>query len=123
MMDEQWTAIIELFLRNNNQSEIMKLFNFPKSRRKFVYLTIKRYHDTGSVLDKPRPGRLVTVTTKKMENIVRCLIFRTPRRSLRKMAAGFKMSQGSLCLKDYYFLSLPSLKFISWLKEWTNPIP
>ena len=95
-MEKERTAIIELFVHNNSQSEIMKLLNIPRSRRKFVYRTIKRYQDTGSILDKPRSGRPVTVTTKKMKNVVRCRIWRNPRRSLRKMASDLKISQGSL---------------------------
>lgn len=74
----------------------MKILNFPKSRRRFVYRTIKRYQETGSAFDKPRSGRPVTVTTTRMKNIVRSRIWRNPRRSMRKMASDLKISQGSL---------------------------
>ena len=68
----------------------------PKTRRKFVYRTIKRFQDTNSVKDKPRSGRPVSVTTTKMKKVVRSRILRNPRRSIRKMAAQLKMSPKSL---------------------------
>ena len=40
----------------------MKALDISQQRRKFVY-QIKRYKDTGSIVDKPRSGRPVTATT------------------------------------------------------------
>ena len=59
----------------------MKALDIPQKRRKFVYRTIKRYKDTGRIVDKPRSGRPVTATTNKLRKVVRSPVWRTPRRS------------------------------------------
>ena len=73
----------------------MKALEIPQKRRKFVYRTIKRYQDTGSVVNKPRSGP-VTATSKRIKCVVRSRIWRNPRRSQRKMASDLKISPGSL---------------------------
>ena len=73
----------------------MKALDISQQRRKFVY-QIKRYKDTGSIVDKPRSGRPVTATTNKLRKVVRSRVQRNPRRSMRKMASELKISPGSL---------------------------
>ena len=95
-METERLTIIELYRKGKDQSEILKILNIPKTRRKFVYRTINRYKDTGSVSDKPRSGRPASVTTTRMRKIVRGRVWRNPRRSVRKMAAELKVSRSSL---------------------------
>ena len=76
--------------------ESFKQGNMPKTRRKFVYRTIKRFQDTNSVKDKPRRGRPVSVTMTKMRKVARSRILRNPRRYIRKLAAQLRMSHKSL---------------------------
>ena len=66
-MERDRTSIIHFFLRGKSPGEIMKALEIPQKRRKFVYRTIKRYQDTGSVVDKPRSGRPVTATSKRIK--------------------------------------------------------
>ena len=53
-MEGQQSAILELFQNRKRKCEIMKLLNIPKERRKFVYNTIQRYNESGSVKDRRR---------------------------------------------------------------------
>ena len=62
-----------------------------------VYRTIKRYNETGNVLDKQRSGRPRSIRTPGLKNSVRCRIFRNPRRSMRKMAREFKVNYETMC--------------------------
>ena len=61
-----------------------------------VYRTIKRYNETGSVLDKQRSGRPRSIRTPGLKNSVRCRIFRNPRWSMRKMAREFKVNHETM---------------------------
>ena len=65
----------------------MKQPKIPQTRRKFIYRTIKRNNGTGSVKDRVRSGRPVSVTTVRMKN---------PRRSMRKMASELGISRFSV---------------------------
>ena len=47
--------------------EIMKLLNIPKERRKIVYNTSKRFNEIGSVNERKRSRRPITVTTARMK--------------------------------------------------------
>ena len=49
-MELERSAIIELFKSGKTHKEILKLLDFPINRRKFVYRTIQRYNETGSVV-------------------------------------------------------------------------
>ena len=51
-METERLTIIELYRKGKDQSEILKILNIPKTRRKFVYRTINRYKDTGTQWSK-----------------------------------------------------------------------
>ena len=74
----------------------MKLLKIPQTRRNFVIRTIKRFNETGGVMDRARTGRPVSITTVKMRKVVRSRVWRNPQRSIRKMAKELKISRGSL---------------------------
>ena len=95
-MDHKRAGIIELFENGQTSGEILKLLNLPKSQRKFVYRTIRRFNETGGIGDKPRSGRPCTVTTPKLVKVVRERFRRNPRRSMRKMASELKVSRRSI---------------------------
>ena len=58
-----------------------------------IFCTIKRFNETGSLLDRPRSGRPVSVSTVRMR---KGRVLQNPRRSVRKMAKELKISRGSL---------------------------
>ncbi|KAI6650840.1 Transposase [Oopsacas minuta] len=95
-MEKEWSAIVELFQKGKKQKEIMKLLKIPQTRRNFVIRTIKRFNETGGVMDRARTGRPVSITTVKMRKVVRSRVWRNPQRSIRKMAKELKISRGSL---------------------------
>ena len=66
-MKSQRSAIVELHRAGKSAPEILKAFKFPKTRRSFVYRTIQRYKETGSVKDRARSDRPRTATTQKMK--------------------------------------------------------
>ena len=83
--------------------------DFPKTRRKFIYRTIKRYRDIGNTTDRPRSGRPVSATNIRNRKVMWSRIWRNPRRSMRKIASEIKISRESvrtivkrdLCLFPY----------------------
>ena len=68
-MEKERAAIVELFLKGKTQSDIMKLLKIPETRRKLIFRTIKLFNETGSLLDRPRSGRPVSVSTVRMRKI------------------------------------------------------
>ena len=64
--------------------------------RRFVYRTINRITETGSVKDRKRTGRPRTVRTNRLKRVVSDQISRNPRRSMRKMAAELNVKRESL---------------------------
>ena len=77
-MEKNRVAIVNLYLQGKSQSEILKILNFPKTSRKLIYRTIKRYRDTGSTSDKQRSGRPTSVTTTQKRKVIRSRIQRNP---------------------------------------------
>ena len=95
-MEKNRVAIVNLYLQGKSQSEILKILNFPKTSRKLIYRTIKRYRDTGSTSDKQRSGRPTSVTTTQKRKVIRSRIQRNPQRSMRKMAVELNISRESV---------------------------
>ena len=56
-METDRAAIIKLFQAGHKRKEILNLLEMPNGRRMFVYRTIKRYQETGTVEDRVRSGR------------------------------------------------------------------
>ena len=83
-MEKERSAIVELFQKGKKQKEIMKLLKIPQTRRNFVIRTIKRFNETGGVMDRAKTGRPVSITTVKMRKVVRSRVWRNPQRSIRK---------------------------------------
>ncbi|KAI6646055.1 hypothetical protein LOD99_9503 [Oopsacas minuta] len=92
-MEKERSAIVELFQKGKKQNEIMKLLKIPQTRQNFVIRTIKRFNETGGVMNRARTGRLVSITTVKVRKIVRSRVWRNPQRSIRKMAKELKISR------------------------------
>ena len=86
------SKIIELFMAGKSQREILSDQKDELVNRQLVYRTIKRYKDTGPVLDRPRSGRPTSVSTPQLKKKIASRIRRNRRRSIRKMARDFSVS-------------------------------
>lgn len=67
-----------------------------KIYKSFVYRTIKRYEDTGSIKKRHKGGQSLTATSPANIKTVRERLRREPRRSGRKLAKELKISQDSV---------------------------
>ena len=85
-MESQRCAVVELHRIGKPASEILKALKLSKSRRSFVYRTIQRHNETGSVNDRNRSGCPRTATTPEVKKKNASRIAGNPRRSMRKMA-------------------------------------
>ena len=74
-MESKRSAVIQLFEAGNTKSQIVRLL---KTNKMFVFRTLSRYNDTGSIADRPRPGRPRTVRTFSVTNNVSQRIRRNP---------------------------------------------
>ncbi|KAI6660116.1 CRE-PTR-16 protein [Oopsacas minuta] len=95
-MEKNRVAIVNLYLQGKSQSEILKILNFPKSRRKLKYRTINRYKDTGSTSDRQISGRPTSATTTQKRKVIGSRIQRNLQRSIRKMALKLKIPRESV---------------------------
>ena len=102
--------IVLFYTSGKGPSEIVRTMKEENVNRMMVYRTIKRYKETCSFENKPRPGRPTSVRTRKLKNVVRCRISRNPRRSMRKMACELKVGRESLRNLVRIDLGLKSLK-------------
>ena len=68
-MESERSALIELLKSGKNQKEtIIQIFQI----REEFNITIKRFNETGSVIDKPRSGRFMSVTTRELSRSAAC---------------------------------------------------
>ena len=95
-MDMKRNAVIALHLGKKSTIEIVRLLKHLEIDRWFVYRTIKRYNETGSVNDRPRSGRPKSATSKKIVKNVRDRIRRNPGRSANEMAKEMNVSSSSM---------------------------
>ncbi|XP_045462489.1 uncharacterized protein LOC123672444 isoform X2 [Harmonia axyridis] len=93
---EKRTAVITLHNAGKQPSEILKQLRGVGVTRLFVYRTLKRYRETGDVVDRVRTGRPRVVRTKKNIKAVRERIRRNPVRKQKVMAREMKISARSM---------------------------
>ena len=104
------STIISLFKAGNPNGEIFRILKNEKVGRRLIHRTIQRYKYTGSVKDRPRSGRPRTVRTRNLKAKLCKRIVRNPRRSIRKMAKEFKISDRPLRRVVHDDLGLKSLR-------------
>jgi transposase len=76
--------------------EIFKLVKNVGINKRFIYRTINRLRDTGSIKNRPGSGRNRTARTKERIKIVRDKVRRNPRRSSGKLALETGTSKTSM---------------------------
>lgn len=84
------------FDRGLNGTQIFNLVKVHGIKRDFVYRTIRRLRETGTVKDRPRSGRPRSARTKNRIKRIREKIRRIPERSARKMAKDENISEKSM---------------------------
>lgn len=90
------SAIVALFLSGKSNGEIVKELRPLNVSRFFVYRTIKRYSETGSIERKLGSGGQVTALTPENIRKVKQRLQREPRRSGNKIAKDIGISQSSI---------------------------
>ena len=95
-MEFKRNSVIALYLAGKSQPAIVRELSHLKVNKMFVYRTIKRYNDTGSIAKRYGGGPKKTATTPEMVRKVKARLERNPRRSGRKMAKELKISQDSI---------------------------
>ena len=95
-MTEIRQIIIQKNLNGESAGGIFKALKTGGVKRDFIYRTIKRYRETSSVEDRKRSGRPRSVRTKTLLKAVKQRLRRNPGQSVRKLAAGLKISNGSV---------------------------
>ena len=83
------SLILKLHFEGKPTKEIMQTASATKW---CVYRKIKRYKETGTIVDKPRSGRPRTAQTANMKKIGLERVRRNPARSIRKMAKELKVN-------------------------------
>ena len=89
----QREAIIQLHCAGKSNPEIVKLLKAPKST---VRDAVKRYNELGTTNDRHRCGRPRTARTSSKIRVIRELIRRNPKRSMRKVARSLEIDVKSV---------------------------
>lgn len=90
------SVIVKKFQNGAKCGAIFRDLKHLGVKRGFVYYTIKRFVDTGSIENRPKPGRKRCVRTPRVIKVVRERIRRGCDRSARKMAAELNISRESV---------------------------
>lgn len=95
-MDSNREQIKILYLAGLSNIQIRKKLSHLNLSRLFVYRTIKRFEETGTVVPKQKPGKKRSVRTAAVIKAVKERIRRNPARSARKMAREMNMSHNTM---------------------------
>lgn len=90
------SIILKKHLNGDRPCAIFKALKHLNINRDFVYKTIKRYNETGTIDYKKRTGRKRTVRTAALLKVVRERVRRDSRRSIRKLAKDLKQNRGTI---------------------------
>ena len=93
---ENRVAVIALHKVGKSPGEIFKTLQKLKISRRFVYRTIQRFIETGTVKDRPRQGRPRTIRTLERVKAVAARVRRNPVRRQSVMARELNMSKMSM---------------------------
>uniref|UniRef100_A0A6P4F0R8 Uncharacterized protein LOC108045962 n=1 Tax=Drosophila rhopaloa TaxID=1041015 RepID=A0A6P4F0R8_DRORH len=95
-MDFKRNSVIALHLAGKSQPSIVRELKLLKVNKVFVYRTITRYNDTGSIAKRHGGGHQKTATSREMVQKVKKRLERNPRRSANQMAKELKISDRSI---------------------------
>ena len=80
-MELKRNSVIALYLSGKSQPAIVRELSHLKVNKMFVYRTIKRYNDTGSIAKRYGGGRKKTATSPERVQKVMARREQNPRRS------------------------------------------
>ena len=95
-MEFKRDSVISLYLAGKPQVAIVRALQHLNVNKSFVSRTIACYSDTGSVARRLGSGRKKIATSAEMVGKVKKRFDQNPRRSGRKMACEFYISQYSI---------------------------
>jgi len=95
-MEFKRNSVIALYLGGNSQTAIVRQLQHLNVNKMFVYRTITRYNETGSIAKRNRGGPKKTATSKEMIRKVKKRIQRNPRQSANQLAARLHVSRYSI---------------------------
>lgn len=95
-MDFKRNSVVALYLAGKSQPAIVRELEHLKVNKVFVYRTITRYNDTGSIAKRHGGGHQKTATSREMVQKVKKRLERNPRRSANQMAKELKISDRSI---------------------------
>ena len=95
-MEMKRNVVIAIHMGKKSPIQIVRALKHLEINKWFVYLTINRWNETGSVNDRPRSGRPKSATSKNTVKKVRERIRRNPRRSANEMAKEMEVSSSSM---------------------------
>lgn len=95
-MEFKRKSVIDLYLAGKIHSEITRELKRLNVNKVFVYRTIKRYEETGSIAKRHAGGHKKTATSSEIISMVRKRIEQNPNLSSRKMATEFNISARSM---------------------------
>ncbi|XP_033213937.1 uncharacterized protein LOC117171001 [Belonocnema kinseyi] len=109
-MDFKRNSVIALYLTGKSQPAIVRELNHFKANKVFVYRTITRYNNTGSIAKRHGGCHQKTATSREMVQKVKKRLERNPRRSANQMAKELKISDRSIRLIQKNDLKVKSYK-------------
>lgn len=117
-MEFKRNSVIALYLSGKSQPTIVRELKHLNVNKVFVYRTITRYNDTGSIAKRNNGGPRRSATSPEMVRKVKKRIQRNPKQSAEKMAKDLKVSAASvrrmlkidLQLKPYKIQKVQDLK-------------
>lgn len=95
-MEFKRNSVIALYLAGKSQPTIVRELRHLNVNKVFVYRTIIRYNDTGSIAKRNNGGARRTVTSPEMVRKVKKRIQRNPKQSAEKLARDLNVSASSV---------------------------
>lgn len=95
-MEFKRNSVIALYLAGKSQPAIVRELKHLNVNKVFVYRTITRYNNTGSIAKRHGGGHQKTATLREMVRKVKKRLERNPRRSANQMAKELKISDRSI---------------------------
>lgn len=95
-MEFKRNSVIALYLAGKSQPAIVRELQHLKVNKVFVYRTIKRYNDTGSIAKRNNGGRRRNATSPEMVRKLKKRIVRNPKQSANKLAGQLNVSATSV---------------------------